>query len=68
MEGFSVFATAYGLDLDGSDIPGKGSLQEVEIGAVILVGRFHAEKELSHTPTLHKVQAKQTRIPRDNPV
>ena len=64
----SMFATADGLDLDGERIIEKGSLQQVETRAVVLVGRFHAEKERSHTPTSHQVQTNQTRIPSDTPV
>ena len=66
MNFFSAFITADGLDLDGERIYGKGSLQEVETGAVIPVGRFHAEKERSHTLTSRQVQIKQTRSPRYN--
>ena len=43
MEYFLAFATSYGLDLDVSDIIRKGSLQEVETGAVVPVGIFHVE-------------------------
>ena len=38
------FAMADGLEFDESDILWKGSLQEIETGAVLLVGRLHAEK------------------------
>ena len=65
MDYFSAFATADGLESYGSEIIGKGSLQEVEKGSVVPVGRLHAEKELSHTPTMRQVQPKQTRSPRD---
>ena len=68
MDYFSVFSTTDGLDSDGERIHGKGSPQEVEMGAVVPVGRFHSEKEQSHTPTLRQVQPKQTRSPRDPPV
>ena len=68
MDYFSEFATAYGLDLDGACILDKVSLQEVETGAVVPVGRFYTEKEWRHTPTLRQVQPKQTSIPRDPPV
>ena len=67
MDYLSVFTTTDGLDSDGACILEKGSLKEVKTGAVVPVGRFHAEKELRHTPTLCQVQTKQTRIPRDNP-
>ena len=43
MEYFSAFITEYGLDLDGSDIIGKGSLKEFETGEVVPVGRFHVK-------------------------
>ena len=43
MEYISAFTTADGLELDGSDILGKGSLQEVETGVVVPVGISHAE-------------------------
>ena len=59
---------AGGLDLDGARILEKGSLQEVETGVVVPFGRFHAEKERSHTPTSRQVQPKRTRNPRDPPV
>ena len=59
---------AYGLDLDRDRILEKGSLQEVETGAVVPVGRFHAEKGRRHTPTLCQLQTKQTRIPRGPPL
>ena len=65
MEYLSAFATADGLHSDGERIYGKGSLQEVETGAVVPVGRIHAEKERSHTPTPRQVQPKQTRSHRD---
>ena len=68
MDYLSEFATEDGLESDGSNIIGKGSLQEFETGAVVPVGRFHAEKELRHTPTLRKVNSKQTRSPRYTPV
>ena len=68
MEDFSAFTTTDGLNLDGSNILGKGSLQKVETGVVVPVGRFHAEKELRHISTLRQVQSKQTRSPRDPPV
>ena len=54
------------MESDGERIYGKGSLQEVETGAVVPVGRFHAEKERSHTPTSRQVYTKQTRCPRYN--
>ena len=44
MEYFSIFGMAYGMESDGSDIIGKGSLHEVETGAVVPVGRFYLEK------------------------
>ena len=68
MEYFLAFTTADGLDSDGERIYGKGSLQEVETGAVVPVGILHAEKEQIHTPTLFQVNTKQTRIPMDPPV
>ena len=43
MEDFLAFATSYGLDSDVSDIIRKVSLQDVETGAVVPVGRFHVE-------------------------
>ena len=60
----SRFATADGLNLDGARIPEKGSLQEVETGSEVPVGRFHTEKGLRHTPTSCQVQRKHTRSPR----
>ena len=60
----SAFETADGLDLDGELIYWKDSLQEVETGAVVSVGRLYAEKERSCTPTLRQEQPKHTRRPR----
>ena len=39
-----AFAMAGGLDLDGARILEKGSLQEVETGAVVPAGILHVEK------------------------
>ena len=44
MDYFSALAKADQLVSDGESILRKGSLKEVETGAVVLVGRFHAEK------------------------
>ena len=60
---FSTFVTADGLDLGGEGIHGKGSLQEVETGAVVSVGKFHAEKERIHTPKFCQVLPRQIRSP-----
>ena len=68
MDSFSEFVTEDGLDLDGERILEKGSLQEVETGAVVPVRRFHAEKERIHTPTLHHAHTKHTMSPMDPPV
>ena len=38
----SAFTMADGLDSDGARILEKGSVQEVETGVVVPVGRFHA--------------------------
>ena len=38
-----MFATSDGLESDGSNILGKGSLQEVETGAVVPVSIFHTD-------------------------
>ena len=43
MEDLLEFATADGLDWDGKRILMKGSLQEVETGAVLPVGRLRAD-------------------------
>ena len=43
MEYFSIFGMAYGMESDGSDIIGKGSLKEVETREVVPVGRFHVK-------------------------
>ena len=67
MEYLSAFGTADGLDLDGARILEKVSLKEVETGAVVPVGIFHAQKELRHTPTSRHVQPKHTRRSRDHP-
>ena len=56
MEDLSALATEDGLDSDGRNILGKGSLQEAETGVVVPVGIFHTQKELSHTPILRQVQ------------
>ena len=44
-------------------ILGKGSLQEVEIGAVVPVCKLHAEKEPRHTSILCQIQPEQVRRP-----
>ena len=63
MEYFLAFTKADGLDLDGAIIIEKRSLKESETRVVVPVGRFHAEKELIHTPILCQVQKNQTRSP-----
>ena len=40
----SAIATADEFDSDRRKIIGEGSLQEVETGSVVPVGRFHADK------------------------
>ena len=59
---------ADGLDFDESDILWKGSLQEIETGAVLLVGRLHTDKWLRHTPKKRQTEPNFTRSPRDLPV
>ena len=44
MDYLSAFAMSDGLDSDGARIIEKDSLQEVETGAVVPIGRLHAEK------------------------
>ena len=58
MDYLSAFTTADELESYGARILEKGSLQEIETGAVVLVGILHADKEWSHTPTSHQVHPK----------
>ena len=63
MDYLSAFATEDGSDLDRERILEKGSLQEVETGAVIPVGILHAEKEQIQTPNIASGTAKSDQEP-----
>ena len=60
MKNFSEFTKEYGLESDVDRIIGKYSLQEVESGAVVPVGKLYVQKEPDHTPISCWVQTKHT--------